>query len=196
MDQKSFLFSPDYYLGGTLDFVSAAPALLFWFVCLLTSTRCSMWDTEECVCVYVNSGIKSKHYCSCRYPPPCIGHRIQTMGGWDGGVGKGWDGGSRGRAGRRIQREREWGGWAKHSIQVSMLFDEDKVKWSVKEKSITCSICPQKGLTTGSPTEGFIWDVGWIYCEAFQSFSQFQCYSGNNQVKGLINLSKMQSNLI
>lgn len=41
----------DYYRKSSLDFGSVAPALLFHFVCLLTSKFCRMWNTEGCALV-------------------------------------------------------------------------------------------------------------------------------------------------
>ena len=89
------------------------PALLFHLVCLFVD----LYVGHRGVCVYVNSRIKSKHYCSCRYPPLGISHRIQTMRGGDGGGESGaeeWakDGmeGPEGDTGGKRDGENEGGG--------------------------------------------------------------------------------------
>lgn len=190
---KIVLVSCNYYRRGSLDFLSVAPALLFGlFVC---------WPLNPAVCGTersVNSRIKSKHYCSCRYPPLGIGFRIQTMRGWDGGVGEGWDG--EGAKGMNREKEREWermGGWTSLSVLEHSGLSAIWWRWSEELKiNNLLDMCPEKVWPKGPWTAGFVWDACWIYFETFQSFSQCQCYSGSNQVKWLINLSKMQSNLI
>lgn len=110
---------------------------LFWrgictvvLICLLTSASCWKWDTGGWVCV--NRRIKSKRYCSCRWPPLCTRHQIETMRAWNRGVGEGRDEEEMGVKNGRSVSERSglgaiWWRWSE-VLKINNLLDMSSAK--------------------------------------------------------------------
>lgn len=82
--------------------------------------------------VCINRRIKSKRYCSCRWPPLCIRHQIETMRAWNRGVGEGWDEEERGVKNGRSVSERSglgaiWWRWSE-VLKIDNLLDMSSAK--------------------------------------------------------------------